>query len=201
MVTRFFFIFCFAQTEVRMGELESSEDESEPAAKRCRVRHNAVSRDCVLYSKAEGLLIAQHLKHLNRVYIPINGDYHHCYFEAILCQVESPVVYTSYHLRLQTCMYMIENYPESLELLQWRLVGYNTSFYLFVKKLLNFYEWGEEYLTPIICKMWQVPITIIDLSDKDIYKNFGSDTVSEHIVLIYNGSTHYTGTGNYPLIM
>lgn len=180
-----------------MGEEEEESDPEtpEPPTKK-KIVHNQMSRDCLLYSRNEGKRVATQLKKLNRVHIPVSQAMHHCYFEAILCQLNSPTLYTSYHMRLQMCMYIIENYQECLKILQFRLVGFNTCLYLFIKKFIDFNEWGEESLTPIICNMWGISISVLNIFHRDPYNNYGGKTVSKDVVIIYNGSSHYTGTGN-----
>ena len=178
-----------------MGEEEEESDVDEPEQPKKRVQHNQVSRDCILYSKKEGNRVSSHLKKLNRVHIPVSKTTHPCYFDAILCQVNTPPLYTSYHMRLQMCMYMIEHYQDCIDILQYRLVGYNTSLYLFIKKFIDFYEWGEETLTPIICKMWGISISVLNIFNTDPFNNYNCDTVSKDVIIIYNGSSHYTGTG------
>ena len=181
-----------------MGEDEEPDQAAIEKKSKKGVKTNQISEQCIFYSAKEGDEVGRHLQQLQRVHIPVPQKHHHCYFDAILCQVDSPLLYTAYHLRLQTCMYMIQNYQECLEILQFRLVGFNTCMYKFIERFIDFNEWGEEALTPIISKMWNTPISILNIfHTASPYNNYGSDTVSDDIVLIYNGENHYSGTGNF----
>ena len=133
----------------------------------------------------------------------VSSELNHCFFEAILCNVQPPTdilnSYTANHLRLQMCMYMIENPELCLNLLEVRLAGWDTSLYHFISKFLRFNEWGEHSLLLVIASMWNTTITVLDVTRNDFYETYAGDNekhdhISDDIVIIYNGNSHYTGT-------
>ena len=164
-----------------------------------------MSRDCVFTNKQEANVIKKQLKKLNRAYIPVNGDLHHCFYEAILCNLDTPQFpkcYNSLNLRNQICMFIIENFQFYMTNMKIRLQAGRTSLYHFILKHMDFFEWGEEALLPIICKMWHVTIAVFDPLCKDRNKSriygitFGSPA-SHSLAIIYNTINHFTGTGYY----
>ena len=163
-----------------------------------------MSRECVLTDKSMADEIQEELNQSDRTYIPVNGDLHHCFYEAILCSLEVPVfpkAYNALTFRNQLLMYMMENLQFSLNTLKIRLQAGNTSFYHFILKHMQFSEWGEESLIPFICKMWHLNICVLDpLLKNDKYNTYGLTfgyLSSHYVIIIYNSLNHFTGTGYY----
>lgn len=192
-------MFHLIQTQ-NPGKVEIYNEPDERRVKRPKVKHDRVSRECLLYSRAEGVAVTSHLIYNGLAHIAINPKYNHCFFEAVLCLFPPPIsvngiVYTAYHLRLQLCKYMIDNYKECTDILRDRLVAYETSLGHFINRFAAFDEWGEEILLKVICHMWKVQVTVLDVTDFQLMRHYGTDTLTNNVI-VYNGNSHYSGTGN-----
>ena len=101
-------------------------------------------------------------------------------------------------------MFMIENWKYALDSLKLRLQIGKTSFYHYILKHLNFYEWGEEHLLPIICKMWHLKICVVDPLYHDKIRDYGitfGNRPSHSLFIIYNTINHFSGTGELIIIL
>lgn len=63
-------------------------------------------------------------------------------------------------------------------------------------KFLSYKEWGEEYLLKIICHMWNMRITVLDVTDDNLMRHYGGyNGFPSDNMIVYNGNSHYSGTG------
>ena len=159
------------QEEQEEEKEEEGESEGEDQDEEAAPEKNEMAVACNLIDNDEAIRMKELLKVEDRRYVPVSQEYHHCLFEAILCNMYPPVapdLYTAYHLRLQTCMFMVKNHKVCTHLLKHRLQSCDTSLYHFILKFLNFKEWGEENLIPVICKMWKISISVLDPTYPDL---------------------------------
>ena len=171
------------------------------------IKHNTISRECILFSEDEGLAVGRLLKKKNLVHIYTDPQFGDCFYEAILTSLSTPTVpeiYTATHLKWQICMFMINNYEHTTKQLKLRLQAFSTSLAQYIEKFMALDEWGEDWLLYIVHSMWKKKITIIDVTSEQTLKHYGKHKTlkAADIVLIYNGNDHFTGTGNvpYPLL-
>ncbi len=155
----------------------------------------------MLYSSLEGHAVRRILAEVDRVHIETPADEGNCLYESVLCgDIPAPLapkVYTVDNFKNQIFMYMIENPAQCTELLKERLQAYKTCLSNYIVKFLGEGEWGEEYLLLILHAMWGLKITVVDVTATVVERNFGHSggTTAADVVIVYNGTTHYTATG------
>ena len=180
------------------------QDSPTPPSPPPHVKHNAMSKECLLYSAKEATAVKKYLDQKNLTYIPTDPSIGDCFYESILtgfgtfCE-EKGKLYTGSDLRLQLCHFMLK-FPEMCrDLLIDRLISFNTSLYHYVRRLMKPKEWGEAWLLHILYAMWNLNSTVIDVTMSGHLIHYGSkdhaSLETADIVIIYNGDDHYSGTG------
>ncbi len=140
------------------------------------------------------------LKRLNREHYETPSDEGDCLYESVLCGITSPTgpkMYHVEHLKHQIFMYMIENPAKCTEILKPRLQSSHTCLSNYILKFVSAEAWGEEYLLLILHAMWGLTTTVVDVTVKDVERDFGHSGGGGEadVVIIYNGINHYTATG------
>ena len=184
--------------------LDDSDDDSDldRTSPQNNIEHNQMSLDCILWSKTEADAVQEYLDDIDMEYVKTDpeGD---CFYDSILASLNTPinthtgVKYSGNDLRLQICFYMLSNPKICSKILHDRLEGFGTSLYHFTVKMMREREWGEACLLKIIYNMWGTNCTILDVTHNEQMFHFGSkkhkSLRTADIVLIYNGSNHYSG--------
>lgn len=186
-------------------ELDPDSDSDEDSSASTPPVHNQMSLDCILWSKKEAIAVKEYLDKRNLSYVKIKpeGD---CFYDSILAPLNPPIIneetgerYKGNDLRLQICHHMLKNPKKCSHILKSRLEPYETSLYHFAMKMMEEHEWGEDTLLPIVYDMWGLNCTVIDVHRNEHLYHYGSkkhhSLKTADIVLIYNGSDHYSGTG------
>ena len=116
--------------------------------------------------------------------------------------------YTALDLKSQMLEYILENYYTNKKLRK-ILNSHMTGTLLLVGSLCTWVEkmnrtmtWGDLELIKVISLMLNFKISILDYAGgtaKIKSWNFGKHNSIKNadVVLLYNGSTHFTGTGNF----
>ena len=138
-----------------------------------------------------------------------------CVYESIVNSLYSTISqdehllknYTGLDLKNQMLVYILENYYKDEKLRDvlnnhmaetFLLAG---SLYTWVEKMMKTIMWGDLELINVISLMLKLKISILDFGGgtTDIVTwHFGNQKLikTADIVLLYNGSTHFTGTAN-----
>lgn len=162
--------------------------------------------DLILGDPLEMKIVKKCLNQCKREYIAVNPEYGDCLFEAILCSIPTPtidgVMYNAYYLRQQICMYMIQNYKRMLQFnpITMTLIGESTSLYHFIKKHSEPNFWGDSSILHVVQDMWGINISMINTwQGHDPITHYGNSSHirQSHVVIIYNGHNHFTGTCKY----
>ena len=116
--------------------------------------------------------------------------------------------YTGLDLKNQMPKYILENYYKDAKLrnilnthlAETLLLG--GSLCTWVEKMNRTITWGDLELIHVISYMLKLKTSILDFgggSAKIVTWHFGHQKSIKgvHVVLLYNGSTHFTGTGNF----
>lgn len=182
-----------------------SQTNSKKRKKKKPTKLSNMIRHCILYNSIEANLILKCLKPLQKTYIRTPSSLGDCLFEAVLTSLATPVdpqqgVYTAFHLRLQVCMHMINNYERmlTLEPVKLFLQAECTSLYHCVQKSMEEDFWADHTLLHVIHDMWKVNLSMINVWQRNTLSyHYGThtDILQSDIVIIYNGHNHFTGTG------
>ena len=139
-----------------------------------------------------------------------------CAYEAIVNSLYSTLSedeymlknYTGLDLKNQMFIYILENYYQDKKLRDtlnthigetWLLGG---SLCTWVEKINRTMTWGDLELINVISYLLKLKISILDFGGGTaniVTWHFGcqKSVKGVHVVLLYNGSTHFTGTGNF----
>ena len=138
-----------------------------------------------------------------------------CVYEAVVNSLYSTLSkdehmlknYTGLDLKNQMLIYILEHYYKDEKLRDilnthtaetWLLGG---SLCTWVEKMNRTMTWGDLELIHVISYMLNLKISILDFGSGTaniVTWHFGHHRSIQgaHVVLLYNGSTHFTGTGN-----
>ena len=188
--------------------MESAVDYSNKAEKQ-----NEASLDCLLGNATEGRYINYLLKSTRKKYVTTDWSLNLCVYEAIVNSLYSTLVedefmlkkYTGVDLKNQMLIYILENYYEDQKLRdvlfshmeETKLVG--GSLCTWVEKMSRSMTWADLDLINVISHMLNLHITVLDFgggTSNIVQWHFGQKEEAD-VILLYNGSTHFTGTGNF----
>ena len=183
------------------------------------VIQNDASLDCLLRNATEGDYIKYLLQPTGKKYVTMDLTLDLCIFEAIVNSLFSTLStdedmlknYTVLDLKNQMLIYILQNYysnPKLRSILnnhtaETLLLGGNLC--TWVEKINRTMTWGDLELINEISLMLNLKISILDYAggtSNIVTWHFGCQKSIKgvHIVLIYNGSTHFTGTGKFYII-
>ena len=180
------------------------------------VKQNDASLDCLLRNATEGDYIKYLLHPTGNKYVTTDWMLDLCAYEAIVNSLFSTLSkdenmlknYTELDLKNQMLIFILENYysnPQLRNILN-NHIAENIllwgSLCTWVEKINRTITWGDLELINVISLKLQLKISILDYAGSTInieIWHFGDQkSIKEtHVVLIYNGSTHFTGTGNF----
>lgn len=162
-------------------------------------KHNSVSKDCLLWNYKDGETVQDYLNEIGHKHVYTDTSKGDCFYGSILKGITCPENYTPQHLQLQICMYMIDNPRITNQLLKQRFQADTTCLYEYILKYSQAGEWGEDCMLKIVHRMWDINITLITVhlpNEPLIHYSHSSSFLDSDVVIIYNGTGHYTGTGN-----
>ena len=123
----------------------------------------------------------------------VSGD---CLFEAILAMVPHPSNVTPQHLRLEVVWFLCGvNRTTLLKALKNVLVARDISYYTLCTRLLKPGEWGGMETLLFVRWSWKLCLTVIN-PGHDEFIHHEAAVKDSHLILAYNGNTHYMPTGN-----
>ena len=185
-----------------------------------KYKMDQMAKDCYLRSKQESTNLRNILKRQcrNYKYVKTPIDHGLCLYESILIsahewlnQLPNFENYTSVHLKYDILMFIINNF-DNTQLLSEIMIGAISEVMLHgvsLKAWILYYLHSEQWrdyttLLEIICHMCRINFTVINFSgnlDSHLLL-FGthSDSKDADAYIIYNGSTHYAGTGDFFLL-
>ena len=182
------------------------------------IKQNEASLDCLLRNATEGDYIKYLLQPTGNKYVTTDWTMDMCVYEAIVNSLYSTLAkdecllknYTGLNLKNQMLIYILENYYHDKKLrnilnthmAETVLLG--GSLCTWVEKMNRTMIWGDLELIQVINYMLHLKISILDYAGGTANVttwHFGhqKSLKGAHVVLIYNGSTHFTGTGIFIL--
>ena len=180
------------------------------------VTQNDVSLDCLLRNATEGAFIIYLLQPTGNKYVTIDWTLELCTYEAIVISLFSTLSkdkymlenYTALDFKNQMLIFIIENCYKNKKLrnilnnhmAETLLLG--GSLCTWVEKMNRTMTWGDLELIHVISLMLNLKISILDYArgTANIVRwHFGGqESIKKaNVILIYNGSTHFTGIGNF----
>ena len=177
------------------------------------VKQNKASLDCLLRNATEGHYIKYLLQSSGKKYITTDWTLDLCVFEAIVNSLYSTLAgdefmvknYTGLDLKNQMLIYILENYYEDEKLREIlychieeaKLLG--GSLCTCVEKMNR--SWADLGIINVISHMFNLNVSVLDFGGDTAHIvkwHFGQhQSIKEtHVLLLYNGSTHFPGTGN-----
>ena len=184
-----------------------------------KYKMDQMAKDCYLRSKQESTNLRNILKKQcrNYKYVKTPADHGLCLYESILIsayewlnQLPNFEKYISVHLNYDILMFIINNF-DNTQLLSEIMIGAIAEAMLREVSLkawilyLHSEKWGDcTTLLELVSHMWSINFTVINFSgnlDSPLLL-FGthSDSKDADAYIIYNGSTHYMGTGDLTLL-
>ena len=179
------------------------------------VKQNDASLDCLLRNATEGNYIKYLLQPTRKKCVTTDWTLDMCVYEAIVNSLYSTLSkdehmlknYTGLNLKNQMLIYILEHYYKDEKLRDilsthtaetWLLGG---SLCTWVEKMNRTMTWGDLELIHLISYMLNLKISILDFGGGTaniVTWHFGHHRSIQgaHVVLLYNGSTHFSGTGN-----
>ena len=179
------------------------------------VKQNKASLDCLLRNATEGCYIKYLFQSTGKKYITTDWTLDLCVFESIVNSLHSILAedefmvknYTGLDLKNQMLIYILENYYEDEKLREIlyfhveeaKLLG--GSLCTWVEKMNRSMTWADLDIINVISYMFNLNISVLDFGGgtANIVKwHFGQhQSIKEaHVLLLYNGSTHFSGTCN-----
>ena len=171
--------------------------------------------DCLLRNATEGHYIKYLLQPTGKKYVTTDWTMDLCVYESIVNSLYSTISqdehllknYTGLDLKNQMLVYILENYYKD-EKLRDVLNNHMAETFLlggslctWVEKMMKTITWGDLELINVISLMLKLKISILVFgggTTNIVTWHFGNQKLikTADIVLLYNGSTHFTGTGN-----
>ena len=178
-------------------------------------KQNDASLDCLLRNATEGHYIKYLLQPAGKKYVTTDWTMDLCVYESIVNSLYSTISqdehllknYTGLDLKNQILVYILENYYKD-EKLRDVLNNHTAETFLlggslctWVEKMIKTITWGDLELINVIILMLKLKMSILDFgggTTNIVTWHFGNQKSikTADIVLLYNGSTHFTGTGN-----
>ena len=178
-------------------------------------KQNDASLDCLLRNATEGHYIKYLLQPTGKKYVTTDWTMDLCVYESIVNSLYSTISqdehllknYTGPDLKYQMLVYILENYYKD-EKLRDVLNNHMAEIFLlggslctWVEKMMKTITWGDLELINVISLILKLKISILDFgggTTNIVTWHFGNQKSIKTVdmVLLYNGSTHFTGTGN-----
>ena len=180
------------------------------------VKQNDASLDCLLGNATEGDYIKYLLQPTGNKYVTTDWTLDLCIFKAIVNSLFSTLSkdeymlknYTVLDFKNQMLIYILENYYSNSKLrnilnnhmAETLLLG--GSLCTWVQKINRTMTWGDLKLINVISLMLNLKISMLDYAGGTaniVRWHFGGQKSIKKVdvILIYSGSTHFTGTGNF----
>lgn len=128
----------------------------------------------------------------------------HCFWKAVLQQLNIPKKYTPLVFRSHVIYYIVHNVHFFEPFLRPRLKEMQQTFESYIRNIMIGNIWGDEIILGAISRMFNIKITVLSPCYSKPWNVFHKSGVP-HVVLIFNGAnwnsqrppTHITATGIY----